>query len=981
MIRFGAYRLDRAQGLWRNSDEVRLTPKSLSLLCVLVERAGEVVSKDELFRVVWLDTVVSDSALTSCIQELRRALGDDAQRPQFIETLHRRGYRFRGQISRDPRQISRRVAPASTFSVDGPIVGRDAVVEDMLGAYALAERGSRQVLFVTGEAGVGKTTVLRSFRSRLEERGSVRMTWGQCIQHYGIGESYQPLLEALGRLCHPQGGEDLIPLLERYSPTWLAQLPALLQPEHLEQLQRTVAGITRERMLRELSDALEAIAARTPLVIWLEDLHWSDMSTLDWIAAFAQRPEPACVLLIGTFRPTVPEHPLAAVSDELRMKGFCREIALRGLDETGVADYTALRCPPASGHGESLRRLAKLVHQHTDGNPLFVVNVIDDLAARGLLVPHGERWTLGRDVNRAELGIPDDIRRMIGSQIDRLPPDDRDILESASVAGASFSTAAVAAAPGRSLETIESTLTTMARQGHFVRYAGPLEWPDGTMGARFDFLHVLYRDVLYQRLPPARVAQLHRQVGIRIERAYGERAPELAAELAVHFERSGELSRVGIYLQRAAENARRRGAYREAQAHFDRALALLAGETPGPQRSGRELELQIGRGAVIMAAQGWSAPEAADAYGRARALSLELGDTPHLFPALWGLWLFYWGRGPWSTAQDLVQNLLGLARQHGGDAARLQADHAAWATTFGRGDLLASCVHAIDGMGVYSIEQHATLAETYGSHDAGTCSHNFLGWALALRGQSDEADRTSLQAIALARRLRHPFSLALTHFFAAATGHTRRDSNAVRTNADAAVAVAREQDFRLVLGWALSLKGWAAVDDGRFQEGMDQMMNGLAEVRATGAYQFLPYLLSLKAQAQLMHGEPVAGLEALDEAFSVAQITGECFWEAELRRLRGELQLAANVPAANSEAEQSFLQAIDIATNQGAKLLVLRASVSLGRLLRRLKRDAEARQRVNAAHAEISQEVGQPDVVDARAFLEPAVRTDVGRHK
>src|SRR6267154_205210 len=211
MIRFGAYRLDRAQGLWRNSDEVRLTPKSLSLLCVLVERAGEVVSKDELFRVVWLDTVVSDSALTSCIQELRRALGDDAQRPQSIETLHRRGYRFRGQVSPDPRQISRRVAPpATTFSVDGPIVGRDAVVEDMLGAYAFAERGSRQVLFVTGEAGVGKTTVLRSFRSRLEERGSVRMTWGQCIQHYGIGESYQPLLEALGRLCHPQGGEDLI---------------------------------------------------------------------------------------------------------------------------------------------------------------------------------------------------------------------------------------------------------------------------------------------------------------------------------------------------------------------------------------------------------------------------------------------------------------------------------------------------------------------------------------------------------------------------------------------------------------------------------------------------------------------------------------------------------------------------------------------------------------------------------------------------
>jgi DNA-binding winged helix-turn-helix (wHTH) protein len=147
MIRFGAYRLDRAQGLWRDGEEVRVTPKSLSVLCALAERAGEVISKDELFRVVWLGTAVSDSALTSCIQELRRALGDDAQRPQFIETLHRRGYRFREQMSRDQRPASGRVPLAPPSSLGSPIVGRDAVIEEMLNAWALAERGSRQVLF------------------------------------------------------------------------------------------------------------------------------------------------------------------------------------------------------------------------------------------------------------------------------------------------------------------------------------------------------------------------------------------------------------------------------------------------------------------------------------------------------------------------------------------------------------------------------------------------------------------------------------------------------------------------------------------------------------------------------------------------------------------------------------------------------------------------------------------------------------------
>jgi predicted ATPase len=192
---------------------------------------------------------------------------------------------------------------------------------------------------------------------------------------------------------------------------------------------------------------------------------------------------------------------------------------------------------------------------------------------------------------------------------------------------------------------------------------------------------------------------------------------------------------------------------------------------------------------------------------------------------------------------------------------------------------------------------------------------------------------------------------------------------AATTNADAAVAVAREQDFRLMLGWALPIKGWASVDAGRFQEGMDQIENGLAEVRATGANQFLPYLISLKAHAHLMHGQPAAGLETIDEAFGIARTTGECFWEPELHRLRGELQLVANVSSAHREAEESFFQAIDIATNQDAKLLVLRSTVSLGRLLRQLNRDVEARQRVRTAHSKISGGAALPDVVEARAFL------------
>jgi DNA-binding winged helix-turn-helix (wHTH) protein/predicted ATPase len=972
VIRFDRYRLDRAQGLWRDGDEIRLTPKSLSVLCVLADRAGDVVSKDELFRTIWPDTAVSDSALTTCIQELRQALGDDARRPQFIETLHRRGYRFRAQTSHESGADAPSVLAPPPNPTASPIVGRESAIAEMLDACGLAERGTKQVLFVTGEAGIGKTTLLQAFRERLVARGPVRTTWGQCVQHYGVGEPYQPLLDALSRLCRQPEGYRLIPVLERYSPTWLAQLPALLEPERLDVLRRTSAGTTRERMLRELTDAMEAITAQSLLVLWLEDLHWSDMSTLDWIAAFAQRPEPARLLLIGTFRPHASadfEHPLTTVADALRMKAFSREITLRGLDEAGVGEYVALRFPPAPGHGEELRRLARLIHQHTGGNPLFVSNLLDDLAARKQLVAVDGRWKVTGDVNRSELGIPDDVRRMIARQVDRLQPIAREALEIASVAGTTFSTPAVAAATGFEVAEVETTLASLARQNQFVREAGPLEWPDGTVGTRFDFLHVLYRDVLYQRVAPGRRAQLHRHVGNREEAAYGARAPEIAAELAMHFERSGDLARAGTYLQHAAANARRRSAYGEAQLHFDRALTLLASQVPSPERSARELELQLGRGAVIMAARGWSALDAVDAYSRARALSHELGDTPQLFPALWGLWLYYWGRGPLSAAQELVHELLGIARQHADDVTELQAHHAAWATAFCAGDLEATCGHAADGTRLYHVDRHAVLAATYGSHDAGMCCRNFGGWAFALRGRSGEADRASREALDMSRRLGHPFSLALTHFFAAANAHARRDVEAVRTNAAAAVAVAREQDFRLVLAWALALEGWAAVEHGHVRDGMDQIADAIVGVRETGANQFIPYLLGVKAESLLKHGAARDGLNAVAAAFDAAESTGERFWLAELHRLHGELQLAANEASATREAEQAFLTAIDLAERQQANLLALRAALSLGRLWRHTGRDAEARRRVAAARADLVESAELLDVIEASAFL------------
>jgi predicted ATPase len=945
VICFGRYQLDPGQGLTRGEREIRLTPKSLSVLLVLAERAGRVVTRGEFFRTAWAGTVVSDAALTSCIQELRHALGDQARRPRFIETVHRRGYRFVARTSPAPWRDIGLDGTMPSIRARSPIVGREAVLETLLGACAVAEQGTRQLVLVTGEPGVGKTTLVEELVRTVTRRGGVRVTWGQCVEHYGAGEAYQPLLEALTRLCRQPGGDEYVEALKRYAPTWLAQLPALLPPARHARLQRQVVGATRERMLRELNDAAEAMTARVPLVLWLDDLHWSDISTLDWIAAFARRPEPARVLLIATSRAAeaaAAEHPLAALADELRVKGLCRDIALGGLPEAAVVEYVRQAYPATPGSSDAAQRLARSIHQRTGGNPLFMVAVLGDLVGRGVLVERDGAWVTRGDVGASELGIPDDVRRMIERQIDRLSAAERILLEVASVAGEAFSAAAVAAGALVAIEDVEATLSPLARHHRIVRETTALEWPDGTVAAGFEFLHALYRDVLYQGLLPGRRAELHREIGEREATAYGERAPEIAAELAMHFELSGDSRRAMRYREHAARNARRRGAHVEARMHFEHALALLEREPAGRERTEREVGLRIGLGSVNMIL-GWAAPQVEKEYVRAHALCRELRETPRLFPALWGLWLFHVGRGRLGTAREISENLLALARQSGDEALLMQAHHAAWATAFERGELEATLDHASAGIRLCEAVPHFEMAETYGNHDAAACARWFSGRALALVGRTDEAARTSHEAIALSRELGHPFSLALSFVFAAAVDQTRRDAEATREHAAAAIALAREQDFRLVHAWASAFAGWASVQCGRGEEGAARIRDAIAETRATGCEQFLSELHGLLAEAHLGGQRVDAGLAAVDEALAIVERTGERYWEAELHRLRGELLLAAGTAVTLHEARTALGRALAVGRSQGARLLVLRVTRDVRRL-RALLGDVVARE-------------------------------------
>jgi DNA-binding winged helix-turn-helix (wHTH) protein/predicted ATPase len=923
-VTFGRHRFHPDTGrLWSGKREVKLTPKAAAVLTALIGGAGHLLTREALLASVWGDAAVGDEVLTTCIRELREALDDDARRPRFIETRHRRGYRFVARLTEVPPP-TRVVSPRQPF-----VVGRDDVLGDLRQCLTRARAGERQIVFVTGEPGVGKTTVVEAFLADAADREAFRLAYGVCVEHYGAGEPYLPLMEALTRLCREREGPGLVRLLRQHAPTWLAQMPSVVTPAELRSLQRQASSVTRERMLRELAEVVEVVAREVPLVLWLEDLHWSDVSTLDWLASMARRPEVAKLLLLGSYRSGEGwgrGHPLDTVKDELDVRGHCREIAVSLLDEPAIGGYLARRFPSV----DPLDELARTIHRRTGGNPLFVASVSDELVRRGVLVEGRDGWALAEGLGGLEDAIPDDVRRMITLQLDRLAPAERLALESSSAAGAVFSAAATAAGADISVEEAEAQCAGLARRESFLVPTGSADWPDGTVAGRYAFRHALHRDVVYQRIPPARRAETHRRIGERLEAGLGASAGGGATELAMHFEQGREFGRAIHYLRRAGEIATQRGASQEAVVHLTRALELLSVQPDAPERAQQELVLQIALGGPLMAVKGRGTVEVEQVYTRAQELSQRAGDAPQLFTALWGLFLFRRSRGEIDTAAQLARRLLGLAQRTDDSGLLLEAHHAMWATCFARGDLVAARDHAAEGIALYHADRHASLAATYGNHDPGVCGHAHRAWALELLGESTAALRHAQEAIALARTVSHRFSEAHALLYAARLHQLRGDWRATREHADEGGALAREGGFVQLLAWADVARGWALAEAGDREAGLATIRAGVAAIRASGSKDFLTYFLAVLAESLTKAGRVESGLGVVAEALAAVEASGERFYAAELHRLRGELLLAAD--RGQAEVADCFRTALQLARSQGARRLEHRALASLGAL-------------------------------------------------
>jgi DNA-binding winged helix-turn-helix (wHTH) protein len=591
---------------------VELTPKAYALLVALTRTPGRLVSKPELLNEVWPGVVVGEAVLKVVVNEIRRALGDDAQTPRFVETVHRRGYRFVATCA-DGGGATRRAAP---------LAGRGAALEFLERRLERAQLGERQVVFISGEAGIGKTTLLEAFLARLPPGLSARIGAGVCVETYGAHEPYAPLLEAFARLARGPLRAETIATLRRLAPAWLLQLPALLRESERAELAHELFGATRDGMVRAACEAIDALAAATPLLLTFEDLHWADAATLDLVAALARRDGPAHLLVVGTWRPIeaiLAGTPVRAMKDALVAQRRAHELPLDVLDARGVAEHLAARFPGV----EIPDAVARRVQGACDGHPLFMQHAVGWLAAHGRLAARDGRLEIEPAVEPLKVFLPDSLQQLLTREVERLDGEEVVALEVASVAGVDFSAATVACGLERDVIATEALLERSAKRGQYVRSRGVMEWPDGTISASYEFRHSLYRSFLYQRVPPARRVDLHRRIGLRGEEVFGARTAEIAAPLALHFEQGRDPRRAVHYLEVLARNDTRRCAHADAAAALTRALALVEG-LPEAERGARSIELLLARGSCRRAA-GEMAAAAAD-YDEAARLAVALRD-------------------------------------------------------------------------------------------------------------------------------------------------------------------------------------------------------------------------------------------------------------------------------------------------------------------------------------------------------------------
>lgn len=982
---FGPFRLEGSKRLWRSDHVVEIRPRPLAMLRYLAERRGQLIAKNELLKQLWPGIYVSGTVVKVCAREIRQALGDDVMTPQFIETAGTQGYRFIAPlITTTPVASSHTEPPPPPHQSLLPnFIGREDELAQLQSWYDQMQQGTQQIVFVSGEAGIGKTTLVERFLAQVSGQDAIRIGRGHCLEQQERGEDYLPVLQALQQLCRTTDGEAVIAVLRRYAPLWLLQLSGVIEADERETLQRQLQGNNPQRMLREFGEAIAHFTSEQALFLVFEDLHWSDVATLELLSYLGQRREQTRLMVLSTYRPAetvASQHPLRRIEQEMIGRGQCHELALELWTEAEVERYLTSRLAGSP----VVAALWPVIHRRTDGNALFVVHFLDYLLHQKLLVATQDGWELRMEPAAIEELIPDHVQRLITKQIEGLSKDAQQALEMASVVGRTFTAYEAAAVLGSDPETLEALYEELENQERLIEVQEIAEWPNRTLTVRYRFCHALHRHVMYQGIGPARRVRWHRQLGEHLINVYGERAPEAAGEIAFHFEQGRDPAHSVRYRQYAGEQALRRNAHVEAAQHLMQGLALLSTLPETSERMRQELALRIPLHVALLASHGLSALGLEENLERARSLCNILDDLPGFATVLIGLVRMYVTRSDRLKAEAAIEQEQRLLSRLTDPAILVKLHTQLGVLELARGEHRRVQEHHTQVFALHDASTHSALRFSFGL-DPLALTLVMSGLSLWLRGWPEQARSAAERGVARARELDHPLSLASILSFAVWVRQACGDLNDAWLLVDQMETLEREQDLAPNISRTAVERGCLLVQRGELTEGVESLVEGLKQHRATGAQVMVPYFLSFLADAYGQLGQVADGLATINEAIQLTETNLDRLWAAEVHRSKGELTLQQaswqerqkakgkrpHLPTANlqAQAEACFLQALDIARQQEAKSLELRAAMSLARLWRTQGKTTDAKQVLADIYGWFTEGFDTADLQQAKTLL------------
>ena len=836
-----------------------------------------------------------------------------------------------------------------------PLVGRESESALLVERWEQAKAGHGQVILLSGEAGIGKSRLIQVIKDQVANEPHMRM---ECRSSpYFTNSVLYPITDFLQRLLRFQSDDTLEQKLEKLTQS-LSQFRLPLDesvPLHgallslsLPEDQYPPLDLSPQRQRQKTLEAIVAnileLAERQPVLFILEDLHWTDPTTLELINLLIDQAPTASLYALLTCR--------SEFQPAWTHRSYLTEITVNRLSREQI---TMMAQEVSGGKGLPDEIIQQLVEK-TDGVPLYVEEMTKSVLESGVLTEMDAHYELTGAMG--PLTTPATLQDSLMARLDRLVTA-KAVAQYASVIGRRFSYELLQAVSQLDETTLQHELGRLV-EAELIYQRGVV--PQAT----YIFKHALIQDIAYESLLRSTRQGYHQRIAEVLIERFPETAESQPELLAYHFTETGLNEQAVHYWYQAGQRASERSAYLEAVSHLTKGLERLDDLPETPERMERELTIRLALGASLQLTKGYAAPEVGQNYRRAQALCEQAGDTAKFIHVLLGLRLFYQVGGAFQSAREVGEQAVTLAQQTPDQTLRERAHQALGHTLFSLGEFEQVRLHCEQGL-IHNDTEKPRSSTSY-NVDSGVSIRSTLAWSLWYLGFPEQARVKVQEALLLAQEFSRPPSLERAWSCAAIVHQLRVEAPLAQSHAEAALIISQEQGFAQRLSQCTILQGWALTKQGRTEEGIRLLTQGITANRATGAEAWRHYWLALLAEAYGAAGQIKQGLTALDEALALVALNGECYYEAELHRLRGQLLLQQSTDNL-SKAASCFQQAIAIAQRQSAKSWELRAATSLARLWRSQGKHQDAYDLLAPVYGWFTEGLDTPDLIDATTLL------------